>query len=121
LFDFGSNKAQADQSLKIIKYYGMNQSCFVDRPNPPFSYMSVSGSAPVGSMAGEDCVPFNPATATVAYIQGDWKIVDGNQWMFSFGSKEADAEQALAIIKKYGFTNSCFVGRPNPSFIYLRK
>ena len=121
LFDFGSNKAQADQSLQIIKHYGMNQSCFVGRPQPSFTYMLVSGRAPTGSMPGEDCISFNPATATVAQIQNDWKIVDGSHWMFSFGSKEAEARQALAIIKQHGFTFSCFVGRPNPIFRYLRK
>ncbi len=47
--------------------------------------------------------------------------MDGSHWMFSFGSKEDEARQALAIIKKYGFTRSCFVGRPNASFQYMRK
>ncbi|NTV98325.1 MAG: hypothetical protein HGA70_04095, partial [Chlorobiaceae bacterium] len=50
-----------------------------------------------------------------------WKIVDGSHWVFDFGGKEAEARAAFAIIKKYGFTRSCYVGRPNPSFQYLRK
>jgi len=41
--------------------------------------------------------------------------------MFDFGSKKAEADKALAIIKKYGFNKSCFVGRPDPSFQYMRK
>ena len=69
----------------------------------------------------EDCIAFNPATAQVKFLNNDWKIVDGNHWMFSFGNKEDEARQALAIIKKYGFTRSCFVGRPNASFQYMRK
>ena len=120
LFDFGSNKAEADRSLQIIKHYGMNQSCFVGRPQPSFIYMLVSGHAPTGSLAGEDCISFNPATANVGQIQGDWKIVDGSKWMLSFGSKEAEARQALAIIKQHSFNQVCYVGRPNPSFQYLK-
>jgi hypothetical protein len=41
--------------------------------------------------------------------------------MFDFGSKESEARQTFAIIKKYGFTNSCFVGRPNAKLSYLHK
>lgn len=37
------------------------------------------------------------------------------------GGKEAEARTAFAIIKKYGFTRSCYIGRPNPGFRYLRK
>lgn len=120
MFSFGNNQAEARQALGIIKNYGMNRSCFVGRPQPSFQYMLVSGRAPSGSMAGEDCLSFNPATTTVALLNNDWKIVDGNHAMFSFGSKQAEARQALAIIKKYNFNSSCFVGRPGPSFTYMK-
>jgi hypothetical protein len=121
MFDFGNNESEARKALAIIQKYRMNQSCFVGRPNPSFQYMLVSGNAPVGALGGEDCVSFNPATTTVQQIQGSWKIVDGSHWMFDFGANKAEADQALAIIKKYGFTHSCYVGRPGPSFTYLRR
>jgi hypothetical protein len=121
LFDFGTNAGDAKKALAIIQKYRMNQSCFVGRPNPSFQYMLVSGNAPVGALGGEDCISFNPATTTVQQIQGSWKIVDGNHWMFDFGANKAEADQSLAIIKKYGFTHSCFVGRTGAKFTYLRK
>jgi hypothetical protein len=121
LFDFGQKKTEAEQALRIIKHYGMNQSCFVGRPQPSFQYLLVSGNTPVGSMPGEDCVAFNPQTTTVQSINGQWKIVDGNHWLFDFGDNRSEAMMALEIIKRHGFTQSCFVGRPNASFTYLRK
>jgi hypothetical protein len=69
----------------------------------------------------EDCVRFNPNTIEVKRINGRWKIVDGSHFMFDFGNSAAEAKQAFAIIKKYGFAKSCFVGRPDPSFEYLRR
>jgi len=84
-------------------------------------YLLVNGNAPQGSMPGEDCVSFNPNTIEVKNIGGRWKIVDGSHWVFDFNNKENEARTALAIIKKYGFTRSCFVGRPDASFQYLRK
>lgn len=121
LFDF-DNQAEAAQALKTMKFYGLNQSCFVGRPDPSFKYLLINGAAPPAvAMEGEDCIGFNPATAEVKKMGGIWKIVDGSHAMFDFGNKEAEARNALGIIKKYGFSNSCFVGRPGPSFTYLRK
>ncbi|MEJ2040712.1 MAG: hypothetical protein P8X55_17545 [Desulfosarcinaceae bacterium] len=121
MFDFGNNKAEAEKTLQIIKRYGMTKSCFVGRPNPSFQYMLAHGNAPSGGIQGEDCISFNPDRIAVKNVNGRWKIVEGNHFMFDFGNKEGEAKQAFAIIKKYGFTKSCFVGRPHPSFEYLRK
>jgi hypothetical protein len=120
LFDFGSKKAEADRALQIIKHYGMNQSCFVGRPQPSFSYMLVSGRSPTGSMPGEDCIGFNPANIEVKHINGRWKIVEGSHWIFDFGNKESEARTAFAIIKQHGFNQVCYVGRPQASFQYLK-
>jgi hypothetical protein len=121
MFNFGDKKAEAMQALRVIKHYRMNSSCFVGRPDPSFRYLLVNGQAPQGNMPGEDCVSFNPNSIEVKNIGGNWKIVDGSHWLFDFGGKESEARKAFAIIKKYGFTRSCFVGRPDPSFNYLRK
>ena len=59
--------------------------------------------------------------ATDQRMRDNWTVVDGNSLLFAFGSKELDARKALCVIKKYGFTKACFVGRPGPSMIYLRK
>ena len=115
------NKAEAYKAMKIIQHYGINQSCFVGRPNPSFTYMLVNGKAPMGNVSGDDCIGFNPKTITLKKINNSWKIVDGSHWMFDFGTNYTEAKQAFLIIKKYGFTQSCFVGRPNPSLQYLIK
>jgi hypothetical protein len=120
LFDFGQDKAAADRSLSLIKTYGMNQSCSVGSPQASFTYMLVAGRAPAGSVTGEDCLPFNPSALSVANIQGNWTIVEGNRRMFVFGAKEGEARQALAIIQRHGFSQSCYVARPNPRFSYLK-
>jgi hypothetical protein len=120
LFDFGNKQDEARQALRVIKHYRANRSCYVGRPSPSFSYLRVGNRTPTGQLSGEDCVSLNPSTATVSRTQGNWKIVDGSHWLFDFGNNRSEANQSLAIIKKYRFTHSCFVGRPNPSFQYLR-
>lgn len=121
LFDFGPNQAAARQSLKVISHYRMDRTCFVGRPDPLFTYMLARGGSPSGGMAGEDCVAFDPKTARVSNIQGRWKIVSGRRWLFDFGQGQAEARQAIAVIRRYGFSQSCFVGRPDADFTYLRR
>ncbi|MEM9848158.1 MAG: hypothetical protein AAF847_09740 [Bacteroidota bacterium] len=115
------NSTEAKQIVKVFHHYDINQSCFVGRPGASFFYLNKDGNAPVGAMSGEDCISFNLNTIEVKQINGRWKIVDGNHWMFDFEGKEDEARAAFCIIKKYGFTKSCYVGRPNPSLQYLRQ
>ena len=121
LFDFGSDRAAAQQALRVIDHYRLNRSCFVGRPDPSFSYLLAKGGVPAGPMAGEDCVAFDPADIRVSKINHRWKIVAGRRWLFDFDENETEARQALAIIKRYRFTHSCFVGRPKAEFTYLRR
>ncbi|WP_372678681.1 hypothetical protein [Desulfosarcina sp.] len=121
LLDFGPNQAAADQSLKVIRHYRMDRACFVGRPNPLFSYMLAKGGSPSGAIAGEDCVDFDPKTVAVSNIQGRWKIVSGRRWLFDFGPAQTEARQALSVIRRYRFSRSCFVGRPDADFSYLRR
>ena len=115
------NYTEAKKAYTIITQYGVNKSCFVGRPDPSFSYLLQDKSSPSGAVAGEDCLDFNPATIKVVQIDGRWKIVDGSHWLFDFNTSKSEAETAYKIIKKYGFTKSCYVGRPDPSLQYLRK
>ena len=67
----------------------------------------------------EDCVGFNWRNVTVKKINGRWKVVEGNHWIMDFENKEAEARQALRIIKHYQLDQMCFVGRPKPSMTYF--
>jgi len=121
LFDFGSDRVAAQKALAIITHYRMNRSCSVGRTDPSFRYLLAKGGVPEGPMAGEDCLAFDPVNIRVSKIKNRWKIVDGRRLLFDFGRNATEARQALAIIKRYGFTRSCFVGRPKADFTYLRR
>ena len=46
---------------------------------------------------------------------GRWKIKVDPVWLLDFGTSQAEAQQALEVIKAYRFNGQCFVGRPQPS------
>ncbi|MGP1387954.1 MAG: trypsin-like serine peptidase [Thainema sp.] len=121
LLDFGSQRNEAEQALKIIQHYGMNSQCFVGRPHPSMEFYLVKGQAPEGAFPGEDALPFKPQNLLVERVQGRWKITEGNHWLMDFDQQEDEARQALSYILRYGFRYICFVGRPAPSMTYFRK
>jgi hypothetical protein len=121
LFSFGLDKIEAENALAVIKHYRMDQSCFVAGPRPLFHYMLAGGSAPIGPFPGEDCRSFNPVMTNVRQTEGGWTVVDSNNDLFQFDADKDGADQALAIIKRYGFTHSCMMARGKVDFLYLRR
>ncbi len=84
-----------------------------------FAALGIRTNPVYSQLGGEDCVTINPQTVTLIQGPGGWTISDGVSLILSFGSNKAEADQAISIIKHYGFTNQCFVGRPNPSMTYF--
>jgi C1A family cysteine protease len=121
MFNFGKNQAAANRSLKVIKFYKMNSSCSVGRPDPVFNYFLVGNSAPGGNMSGQDCIKFNPNAIQIKEIDSQWKIFHGNKVMYDFENKIDEAYHTFHMIKKYGFTYQCYVKGPKPPFHYLHK
>ena len=83
-------------------------------------YYKINNTSPVGPFAGEDAVSFSNFNVSAQLINNRWKVVDGSHWILDFGISEANARKAVWLIKKYGFNDICFVGRPNPPMMYFR-
>jgi hypothetical protein len=121
LMDFGSSQAEAVKARDIVKYYGMNQMCFVGRPNPPMTYFKISGAYPQGSYPGQDAIPLNPYNVKAVSIGGRWKVVDCGSWLLDFGigaTAQANAITAANLIKNNHLRYQAFVGRPDPGMSY---
>jgi murein DD-endopeptidase MepM/ murein hydrolase activator NlpD len=113
--------AEADRIIQVARSYQADRSCFVGRPDPSFTYLLRAGAAPVGALAGEDCIAFDPGSLDLRPAPtGGYLMVSGTSSMFAFPNM-LEAGNALHLIRKYGFTRSCFVGRPGPSLSYLRR
>jgi len=60
----------------------------------------------------EDRLSLNPSNVTAVQISSRWKVVDGSHWILDFDQKRTAAERAVSVIKHYGLSHVCFVGRP---------
>jgi hypothetical protein len=84
-------------------------------------YFTVNGKAPSGAMPGEDAIAFDTSAVRAESSNGHWIITDGSSSMLDFASSQFNALHAVALIRDYGFTHQCFVGRPDAPMMYFRK
>ena len=78
------------------------------------------GSGPLVSGAGAKAIiPIDLKTVRVEAIRGVWCLRDDANIHFNFGPNKADADQAQAVIRRYGFNRVGVVGSPKPVMNYL--
>ncbi len=110
-FTDGSGRSDYTNSYTFQRQAASLHPAPVPPPPPP-------PSPPTASLS-EDCVGFNWQNIEARRINGRWKIVEGSHSIMDFGDNQAEARQALHILKNYRATQQCFVGRPDPSMTYI--
>ena len=121
LVDFGASQDNAFRANDVIKHYGLSRQCWVGRPRPVMEYYLAGTEAPAGWLQGEDCVAFAPERLVVRRLDSRWVVGESDTVLVDTGPNRAEAERALGIIKRHGFSNLCYVGRPNPPMVYFRR
>jgi hypothetical protein len=122
LKDFGRHEAEARQALRLIQELHLSQRGTVGSPSPVMEYWLAEGQGPVGLVTGARLVPVDPDALRVERIQTTWCLRDDQRVLFHFGLRQDEAQTALAIIRKYHFTQLAILGQMAPSmFLFLSK
>jgi hypothetical protein len=120
-------KGDAEQALRVLQHYGMNQKEVLG--DSGFAFFLVSGKAPEGDFPGEKCQVFDPQAITVeqrsitsktnpGQVTGSyWAIMSGPKQLWAFRDDEQRAREARMFIRQYDFTRLCSIG----GFVYWRK
>src|SRR5262249_3669332 len=91
--------------------------CGADDPTNPTGIRPGGGaiSGPAVTGAGANLViPIDFRSVRVEAVRGVWCLRDDYNIHFNFGPVKQDAEQALAVVQRYGFNRIGVVGAPNP-------
>ena len=72
--------------------------------------MARSYAAGAAAPPREDCVPMNSDKLSVVNAGGGFSIYDGSSMLENVPTK-AQAEGIITVMRKYGFTEQCFVSR----------
>ena len=73
----------------------------------------------ISGAVAKEIVPIDLKTVRVEAVRGVWCLRDNNNILFNFGPNKADAEQAHAVVQRYGFNRIGVVGAPTPVMHYL--
>jgi hypothetical protein len=112
LKDFGRRESDARQALRLIRELRLNQHGTIGGPTPSLEYWLSDGLPPRGPATELHTLPIDGASLHVEQLQTQWVLRDNKRVLFNFGAEEDDAREALAVLRKYGFTE---VGAVNPA------
>jgi hypothetical protein len=89
-------------------------------PRSSLPIVPVTDNRPLATGAGaKQIIPIDLRTVRVEPIRGVWCLRDNYNLQVNFGLNKADAEQALAAVRKYGFNRVGIVGNPIPAMTYF--
>jgi hypothetical protein len=111
---FGTHDSDAKTALRLLRELGVNQHGTVGAPVPVMEYWLRDGRAPHGATAGLQVYPLDSNTLRVEQAQDHWCLRDAQRMLFDFGASEADARQAMGVIRKHGFTQIGALGEGGP-------
>jgi hypothetical protein len=117
LKDFGRRENEARQALRLIQSLGLTQRGTVGRPAPVMEYWLASGLGPQGLTPGLRLLPLDLASLRVEKIQAQWCLRDDQRVLFNFGLHPEEARRALAILRKYRFTQVGIVGQATSAML----
>ena len=110
IINFDGDRNAAERAVEIIRHYRFDQQCFIGRPDPSMMYWKRRSGVPAGGYPGETCFGVNPDTARAKLVAGEWRLVDGNHWLLTFGTNEREARAAAEIVQRYRINRQCSVG-----------
>jgi hypothetical protein len=119
LKDFGRHEAEAREALRIVRDLRLTQHGTIGTPQAVMEYWLSAGQAPHESVPGMHLTAFEPDSLRVELIHGQWSLRDASRVLFSFGLHEDQAQQALAIVHRYGFNQVGFLGSSVPDMVYF--
>ena len=112
--DFGRDAADARKALELIQALRLNQHGTIGDHSTVMEYWLTDGHAPIGLTAGQRRLAIDTGTLKAEQNQGQWVLRDRQRVWFNFGPRGDEAQQALTVMKKYGFTQVAPVGSPTP-------
>ena len=117
LKDFGPHQEEARAALRLVRQLGLTQRGTVGTPRPVMEYWLAGGRAPQGLVAGLHPVALDAASLRVDQVQGQWCVRDNSRVLFTFGAHGDEARQALAVIRRHGFTQVGSLGQGVPDML----
>ncbi len=112
LRDFGRSQTDAEEAARTIRELRTTDWFAIGDGRPTLEYGLTNGRPHLPTFTPKMTTPFDLASVRVDNIRGVWCLRDDASILVNFGRQRDDAEQALAVIRKYGFNRLGTIGNP---------
>jgi len=119
LADFGKRQSDADEAKRILRELRPTEWATIGSPRPVVGYGLSNGKPRLHSPRPKVTAAIDLRSVRAEQVRGVWVLKDDAALHLNFGPAKADAEQAAAVVRKYGFNYLGHVGYPTPAFSYL--
>ena len=147
LRDFGASEANARDALRVYRDLRPTEWAIIGTGKPIVEYGLLNGRTPLAAPVqspeeARNGVPVVPTgdnnrpivtgagarmilpidfhTVRVEAVRGVWCLRDDYNILINFGADKGNAEQALGVVRKYGFNRLGIVGEPaSPAMSYF--
>lgn len=108
--DFGTSRDDADEFVRVLRELRPTEWGTVGTNRVVVEYALTSGAAAVPAFAPKNCVSIDLASVRTEQVRGVTVVRDDQAILLNFGQAREDAEQAVAVIRKYRFNRLGQVG-----------
>ena len=117
--DFGTDEAAATEFVKVLRELRPTDWGTVGTARVVVEYGLTSGAAATPAFTPKTSVAIDPGSLRVESVRGVWVLRDDDNILLNFGTAKGDAEQAVAVIRKYGFNRIGQVGAVGSGVTFL--
>ncbi len=110
LRDLGDDETGAKEVVRIMRELHPTEWVQLGSPRPVVEYGLTNGRPPITAGLPPMVTPIDFKTVRVEAVRGVWCLRDDANIHFNFGLNKHDADQALAVVRKYGFNRIGRVG-----------
>lgn len=112
LKDTGDDEAAAREVVRAVRELRPTAWAAIGSPRPVVEYGLTDGRPSPVAAFPRHVVPLDLASARVESVRGVWCLRDDANLVLNFGRHKGDADQALAVARKYGFNRVGTAGGP---------
>jgi hypothetical protein len=117
--DFGKDEAAAAEFVKVLRDLRPTDWGTVGTARVVVEYGLTGGKAQQPAFTPKTSVAVDEATLRVESVRGVWVVRDDENILLNFGREQQDAEQAVGVIRKYGFNRIGQVGAAGSGVTFL--
>jgi len=119
LRSFGNSEVDAREALRVMRGLKAYEWASIGVPTPLLEYGLRDGKATVVMGIGRASLPIDLRSVRAEKVKGVWVLRDAENLLLNFGTHNAEAEQAAAVVQKYGFDRIGYIGTGTPVMAYL--